>query len=116
MSDRCDNIEYMSEGDQLIWLMEDHLTQLRAYMYDPKINRKVFDIYSYMSWALEFFLESLYDCTHHPDVDVIRNLLLVHIEEYNKFIDNSISNHCDHFCAALEIMKHFEIVSREFVH
>ena len=110
-----DNIDY-NNPDELIKLIEAKLKTIRAYMKDKDIKRPLFDIYSYMSWALEFFILNLYDCSPHMDILSIRNLIFIHIEEYDNYVNKTKSDHNkDRYMAALEVMKDVERISRAFV-
>ena len=110
-----DNIDY-NDPEELIRLIEAKLKTIRAYMKDKDIKRPLFDIYSYMSWALEFFLLNLYDCSPHMDVLAIRNLIFIHIEEYDNYLSKTQSDHNrNRYEASLEVMKDIERISRAFV-
>lgn len=104
----------MDEGRDLITVIEAELELNRHLMRDEKMKPSTFDMYSYSAWAIEQFLFNLYDCSHHMDVSVIRQLIFIHIDQYNKFIDNSTGDPYRYMCA-VDAMKQLEIISREFV-
>lgn len=100
--------------DELLYLINVRVKMIEDCMYDKKINRRRFDVYSYMLWAINFFLDNLYDCSAHVDIPTIRNLICIHIDEYKSWIEKSRGNH-ERWDAALEAMENLKLISDWFV-
>lgn len=108
--------DYPMEGtpDELIQMINVRVDTIKDCMKDQYINRRRFDSYSYMLWAMEFFMDNLYDCYVHMDIATIRELICIHIDQYNDWIERCRGNH-ERWTAALEAMMSLKMLSDWFV-
>lgn len=109
-----ESIDY-SSGDELVKLIESELKLVRCRMRAEKLKKSLVDKYSHMAWAIENFLFNLYDCSNHMDISVIRTLIMIHADEYAKYIDNASEDHdVSLYKDALEAIQALDLISRAF--
>lgn len=108
--------DYPLEGtpEELIEMINVRMNTIKECMQDKNINRRRFDSYSYMLWAIEFFMDNLYDSYAHMDIPTIRELISIHIDQYRHWIATSRGNH-DRWDAALDAMLSLKMLSDWFV-
>lgn len=62
-------------------------------MLDKNLRYDKFDRYSYSASAIKLVINDIEECTSYKDVSLIRQILRLHIEMYENFLNNSEHKH-----------------------
>jgi len=75
-------------SDDVLWfidIFQMQLGSLRVAMADKKVRRDKFDKFSYCSWAITETLLIVNDYSGYIDINVIREILTMQLEDYMKY-------------------------------
>lgn len=76
----------------LIYLFKAQSDTLRTLLMNPKTTRDEFNEYSYSAWAIEKVVSDIESIKSRVDVNMMRQLLLAHVEMYDSFIESEVKN------------------------